>query len=151
MEGVVDIYLADLKYYDNRLSKKYSKCDNYFLDATSAIDEMYKQVGKPIIKNKLLKKGVVVRILVLPNHVNDAKKIIYYLYTKYKDNIYLSIMNQYTPVNKCRYSELNRKLYEEEYIEVVNYACSIGVKNAFIQEGETQKESFIPNFNLTNV
>lgn len=151
MEGVVDIYLADLKYYDNRLSKKYSKCDNYFLDATSAIDEMYKQVGKPIIKNKLLKKGVVVRILVLPNHVNDAKKIIYYLYTKYKDNIYLSIMNQYTPVNKCRYSELNRKLSEEEYIEVVNYACSIGVKNAFIQEGETQKESFIPNFNLTNV
>lgn len=151
MEGLVDIYLADFKYYNHHLSKKYSGCDDYFLHAVNAIDEMYKQVGKPIIKNNLLQKGVVVRILVLPEHVSDAKTIINYLYTKYKDNIYLSIMNQYTPISKYIYNELNRKLSEEEYIEVVNYACSIGVKNAFIQEGETQQESFIPNFNLTNV
>lgn len=151
MDGLVDIYLADLKYYSDILAKKYSKCSNYFRYATKSIEEMYRQVGNPIIENNLLKKGVVVRILILPDNINDSKKIIKYLYDRYGDNIYLSIMNQYTPINKYKYNELNRKLTEEEYNEVINYACSIGVKNAFIQEEETALESFIPEFDLTNV
>lgn len=151
MDGLVDIYLADLKYYSNDYCKKYSKCNNYFEYASLAIDEMYMQVGRPVLSNNLLKKGLVVRILVLPGNVLDAKKIIKYLYDKYNDNIYLSIMNQYTPISKYKYPELNRKLYDDEYNEVVNYAIDIGVSNAFIQEGGTQKESFIPTFNLDNI
>ncbi len=151
LNGLIDIYLADLKYYNDELSMKYSKCNNYFSNAIKAIDEMYKQVGKPLIQNNLLKKGLVVRILVLPENIEDSKKIIKYLYNTYGDNIYLSIMNQYTPINKYKYKELNRKLTAEEYNEVINYACDIGVTKAFIQEGETATESFIPNFDLTNI
>lgn len=148
MRGLVDIYLADLKYYDDDLAEKYSFCSNYFETATMAIDEMVRQVGKfEIDKKGLMKKGVIVRVLVLPGHVRDAKEIINYLYKTYHDDIYISIMNQYTPVTKCPYDNLNRKLTDEEYDEVINYALTIGVTNAFIQEGETALESFIPNFN----
>ena len=147
MKNLVDIYLADLKYFDDNLAKKYSLCSNYFEVATMAIDEMFRQVGKVELDDKgLLKKGVIVRVLVLPDHVSDAKKIIDYLYNTYHDDIYISIMNQYTPVNKCEYSNLNRKLTDKEYEEVINYALTIGVNNAFIQEGETAEESFIPDF-----
>ena len=146
LEGLVDIYLPDLKYYSNELGVKYSKANNYFEYATSAINEMYMQVGKPRIIDGIIKKGVIVRHLVLPGHIEDSKKIIKYLYDTYKDNIYISIMNQFTPVNKTCYYNLNRTLTEEEYDEVVNYAYDIGVRNAFIQEGETCKESFIPRF-----
>lgn len=151
MNQLVDIYLADLKYYDNKYALKYSKAKNYFKYATEAIKEMYQQVGKPIIENNLLKKGVVVRILLLPGLKEDVKKLLKYLYDTYQDNIYISIMNQYTPVDKYIYEELNHKVIEEEYNEVVNFACDLGICNAFIQEGETQKESFIPDFNLENV
>ena len=148
MRGLVDIYLADLKYYDDSLAEKYSFCQNYFEVATMAIDEMVRQVGKfEIDKKGLMKSGVIVRVLVLPGHVHDAKEIINYLYKTYHDDIYISIMNQYTPVNSCPYENLNRKLSEDEYDEVVNYALTIGVNNAFIQEGDTAEESFIPNFN----
>jgi len=138
--------LPDLKYFDNDLAIKYSKANNYFEYVTSAINEMYKQVGKPKIVNGIMKKGVIVRHLVLPEHIEDSKKIIKYLYDTYKNNIYISIMNQFTPVNKTNYPNLNRTLTEEEYDEVVNYAYDIGLRNAFIQEGETCKESFIPSF-----
>ena len=151
MNGLVDIYLADLKYYNSSLGEKYSNCKDYFKYASLAIDTMYKQVGKIITYNNMLKKGVVVRVLLLPGEVEDSKKIIKYLYDKYKDNIWISIMNQYTPVNKTKYSNLNRKLSEEEYNEVVNYAVDLGVKNAFIQEGGAASDSFIPKFNLKNV
>lgn len=151
MEGLVDIYLADLKYYSDELSKKYSKVDNYFKYATLAIDEMYKQVGNIITYNDMLKRGLVVRVLVLPGEVEDAKRIIKYLYEKYGDNIWISIMNQYTPLDKYKYNNLNRKLTDNEYNDVINYAIDLGVKNAFIQEGDTVSESFIPEFNLDNV
>ncbi len=151
LDGKIDIYLPDLKYYDNNLGKKYSKVDNYFEVATNIIAEMYKQVGKPMIKKGIMKKGVIVRVLVLPGHVDDSKKIIKYLYDTYKDNIYISIMNQYTPVIETKYDNLNRTLNEEEYNEVVNYALDLGVEKAFIQEGETMKESFIPDFNFDGV
>ena len=151
MKGLVDIYLADLKYYDDNYAKKYSNCNNYFEVSTKAIKRMVEQVGSPIIHNGLMKRGGIVRVLLLPGLLEDAKKIIKYLYDEYHDDIYISIMNQYTPVDKYVYEELNNKVAESVYDELVNFAYDIGVRNAFIQEGETQKESFIPNFNLENV
>lgn len=147
VKNLVDIYLADLKYYDDSLAVQYSDCKNYFEVATMAIDEMYRQVGSiQLDEDGLLKKGLIVRVLVLPGHVHDAKEIIHYLYQTYHDDIYISIMNQYTPVVKCKFDNLNRKVREDEYEEVINYALTIGVSNAFIQEGDTADESFIPNF-----
>ena len=148
LNNLVDIYLADLKYYDDSLAYNYSGCKNYFETATMAIDEMYRQVGNySFDKDGLMTKGLIVRVLILPGHVEDAKKIIKYLYMTYKDSIFISIMNQFTPVNTCIYSNLNRKLTDEEYDEVIKYALSLGVTNAFIQEGETADDSFIPDFN----
>lgn len=148
MRNLVDIYLADLRYYDDDLAVKYSKCRDYFENATMAIDEMYRQVGEIKINDEgMLEKGVVVRVLILPGHVDDSKKIIEYLYKTYGNDIFISIMNQYTPVWKCKYSNLNRKVTEDEYNEVVNYAIDLGVVNAFVQEGEAADDSFIPKFN----
>lgn len=147
LNGLVDIYLADLKYFDEELGTKYSKCNDYFKCASLAIGAMYKQTGKFQIKDNLLVSGLVVRVLVLPGHIDDSKRIIKYLYDTYKDNIIISIMNQYTPVCKIDdFPNLNRKLTDEEYDEVIDYACSLGIDNAFVQEGETQSESFIPDF-----
>lgn len=152
MHNLVDIYLADLRYYDDELGKKYSKCEKYFETATMAIDEMFRQVGKcELGTNGLLKKGLVVRVLILPGHTRDAKEIINYLYKTYKDDIYISIMNQFTPVNECEYNNLNRKVTDEEYDEVLDFAIAIGVKNAFMQEGETANESFIPKFDCSKI
>lgn len=151
MDNLVDIYLADLKFYNDEYGFKYSKVKDYFKYAALALDEMYKQVGSPKIENNLLKKGLVVRILLLPGLVDDAKKILKYLYDKYGDDIYISIMNQYTPVEKYIYEELNHKILDSEYEELIDYACDLGITNAFIQEGETQDESFIPDFNLDNI
>ena len=150
MKDIVNIYLADFKYFDNELGKKYSNCDNYRECAIKSIDEMYKQVGKFIIKDDLMVSGLIVRVLVLPGHIDDSKKIIKYLYDKYKDNIIISIMNQYTPLFHIeKYKNLNRKVNDSEYDEIINYACDLGVKQAFIQEGNTQEESFIPDFDIS--
>lgn len=148
MRGLVDIYLADLKYYDNSLGVNYSSCNNYFETATMAIDEMYRQVGRcEFDKDGLMKKGVIIRILILPGHLDDAKKIIEYVYKTFGDDVFISIMNQFTPVNYCVYNNLNRKITDEEYDEVIKFALELGVSNAFIQEGDTASDSFIPNFN----
>lgn len=147
MEGLIDIYLPDLKYYDNKLAENFSLANNYFEIATNAIKEMIRQTGKPVIENNIMKKGVIVRHLLLPNHLEDSKKIIKYLHDTYDEDIYISIMNQYTPIKKFdKYPELNRTLTDKEYDELVNYACDLNITQAFIQEGETCKESFIPNF-----
>lgn len=147
LEGIVDVYLPDLKYYDDNYGIKYSNCNNYFKYASSAIEEMYKQVGKCVFDNNgIIKKGVIVRHLMLPDNIEDSKNIINYLYKKYKNNIYISIMNQYTPLRKLEYNNLNRKVSDDEYDELINYAYDLGIRNAYIQEGETQKESFIPDF-----
>lgn len=149
LNNTIDIYLADFKYFNNELGEKYSNCKNYFDVASKSIDEMYKQVGKFKIKDNLIVKGLIVRILVLPGEIEDSIKILNYLYSKYKDNIIISIMNQYTPIEVYKYSNLNRKVSEEEYNKVIDYACDIGIKHAFIQEGDTQEESFIPNFDIS--
>jgi len=147
MDGLVDIYLADFKYFDNCLGKNYSNCENYFEVATKAIDEMVKQIGKIEINDGIMVKGVIVRILLLPGHKEDAKKIIKYLYDTYNDSIYISIMNQYTPITKSLvYPNLNWTITEGEYNDVVNYACDLGITRAFIQDGDTASESFIPEF-----
>ena len=151
MNGLVDIYLADLKYYSNALGLKYSRCSNYFEIASKAIDEMVKQVGTFEIVDDLMKKGVIVRVLILPGHIEDSKRIIKYLYDKYHDDVIISIMNQYTPIEKLEYDNLNRKVTDDEYDEVVNYAYDLGVRMAFMQEGETQSESFIPDFDCSIV
>ena len=144
--------MPDLKYYDDNLAKKYSNIKDYFETATLNIREMYNQVGKPVFKDNIMQKGIIVRILLLPEHLEDTKKIIKYLYDEYHDDIYISIMNQYTPIKKHKqFPNLNKKVEEKEYDELINYACDLGIKNAFIQEGETQSESFIPDFNLDGV
>lgn len=152
LQGLVDIYLADLKYFDSSLALQYSHCPNYFEVAVQAISEMVKQIGTIEICDGIMKKGVIVRILVLPGHIDDAKKILTYLYQTFQNQIIISIMNQYTPIkNFVEYPNLNRKLTEEEYDEVVNFAYDLGIRNAFIQEGDTQLQSFIPNFDCSKV
>ena len=147
LDGLIDIYLPDLKYYDDKYSLKYSNCKEYFKYASKAIDEMVKQVGKVEIgSNGIMKKGVIVRHLLLPGLLEDSKKIIKYLYDKYQDDIIISIMNQYTPVRNLNYDELNHKVKNSDYDELIDYAYDLGVRNAFIQEGITQETSFIPDF-----
>ena len=149
LDGYVDIYLPDLKYYDDKLGIKYSNTFHYFKYASQAIDYMVRQQPKVVINSDgIITSGVIVRHMVMPNGVEDSKKIIKYLYDKYGDSIIISIMNQYTPVRKCKYLELNRKVYDNEYDEVVNFAYDLGIRNAFIQEGESQMESFIPDFDV---
>lgn len=148
LDGIVDIYLPDLKYYDDSYAIKYSHAPNYFKVATEAISEMIKQVGKPVFDEKgMMKKGVIVRHLMMPGLIEDTKQILNYLYKTYQNDIYISIMNQYTPIrNFKQYPELNQKVSDEDYDEVVEYALDLGIKNAFIQEGDTANESFIPDF-----
>lgn len=147
LDGLVDIYLPDLKYYDNCYGIKYSKCRDYFKYASEAIEEMFRQVGKfELDEDGMMRCGVIVRHLLLPGLVDDSKKIIKYLYDKYGDDIVISIMNQYTPVRELEYEELNQKIKDKDYDKLVNYAYDLGVRNAFIQEGDTQEVSFIPDF-----
>lgn len=148
LEGYVDVYLPDFKYMDGNLGGRYSNAEDYPVVAKKAIDEMVRQVGKPEFDNRgILKRGVVVRHLVLPGCIKDSKNIIKYLYDTYGNDIFISILNQYTPLTGLeKYPEINRKLTEEEYNEVVDFAIEIGVENGFIQEGDVADESFIPDF-----
>ena len=145
LDGLIDIYLPDFKYYDDNLGK-FSNINNYFEIADKAIQEMYRQVGSPIIKKGIMRRGIIVRHLVLPHHSDDSKKVVKYLYDKYGDNIYLSIMNQYTPVRRCKYLELNDRVSEKEYDNVIDYAYDLGIRKCFVQDSESQSESFIPVF-----
>lgn len=150
LDGLIDVYLPDFKYYDNKLGEKFSNIKNYFEISKDALEEMIRQTGKVVIKNGLIQKGVIVRHLLLPKHIIDSKNVIKFL-SKYKDKIYISIMNQYTPIRRIeKYKELNNTVEENEYDELINYACDLGITKAFIQEGETCKESFIPDFNIFN-
>ena len=152
LDGTIDIYLADLKYFDDNLACNYSHCKDYFQYASQAIREMVKQVGKFVIENGLMKRGVIVRILILPGHVDDAKKLVHYLYTTYGDKIIISLMNQYTPLRKFpEFPNLERKVNDDEYQQVIDYAIELGIRYAFVQEGETQSESFIPNFDCSKI
>ncbi len=147
LNGLIDVYLPDLKYYDDELAIKYSNAKNYFKYATKAINEMYNQTGPCRFKNGYITKGVIVRHLMLPGHIEDSKKIIKYLYDTYKNNIYISIMNQYTPLRKLPYENLNKKVKNDEYEKLIEYAYNLGIRNCFVQDKNTQNDSFIPDFN----
>lgn len=152
LDGLIDVYLPDCKFYSTEISHNYAKADNYFEIAAKAIGEMIRQVGSPVFdeRNGNMTKGVIVRHLVLPGHTKDSMDILKYLYDTYKNQIYVSIMNQYTPVmQQVKYPNLNRRVTKREYSKVVDYALSLGIENAFIQEGHTAQESFIPKFDCS--
>lgn len=151
LEGYVDIYLPDFKYMSPGLSKKYSHAPNYAEVAKAAIAEMVRQTGKAVFVNgdedNLILRGTIVRHLTLPGCMEDSMQILKYLHETYGDTIYISIMNQFTPLSNLeKYPELNRKIADEEYETLVDYAIDIGIENGFVQEGDTAEESFIPAF-----
>lgn len=148
LDGYIDIYLPDFKYYDSRLAKRYSNAEDYPEVVKLALDEMVRQTGScQFDKNGIMQKGVIVRHLVLPGFLQNSKDVIEYLYKKYGNDIFMSIMNQYTPLEYVKeYPEINRKVTEKEYDEIIDFAAGIGVENAFVQEGGTVSESFIPIF-----
>lgn len=150
LNGYIDIYLPDFKYFNNKYGATYSKVNDYRERAIAAIDEMFSQVGEAEFdKNGIMKKGMIVRHLMLPGLLFDSKKIIDYLYNRYGNKIWISIMNQYTPLEQVScIPELNRTVKEEHYEALLNYAAEIGVENAFVQEGGTVGESFIPDFDV---
>lgn len=155
LEGLVDIYLPDFKYWSGETARRYSKAENYPDIAMAAVEEMVRQTGRPGFDSRgIMTGGVIVRHLLLPGRVSEAKKIVRYLHETYKDRIYMSLMNQYTPLDsldKQKFPELNRRVTKREYEKLIDYAIEIGVENAFIQEGETAKESFIPDFTLNGL
>lgn len=158
LEGLVDIYLPDLKYYSSSISQRYSNAPDYFEVASAAIAEMFRQVGTPVFElpgdseSSLMTKGVIVRHLALPDCAEDSRYIIRYLYETYGNDIYMSIMNQYTPLSQVAdIPSLNRRLTGEEYDALIDYAIALGIENAFIQEDGTVSESFIPSFDCEGV
>lgn len=149
LDGLVDIYLPDLKYHSPELSATYARAADYFEKASAAIGEMFRQVGKPQFDSDtgLMRRGVIVRHLLLPGQSGDSKRILRHLHDTYKNDIYVSIMNQFTPLNTQELPpELNRKVSREEYDRVLTFAERIGIEQGFYQEGDTAKESFIPAF-----
>jgi len=156
LKGLVDIYLPDFKYMDSDLAQKYSSAADYPKVAKAALEEMLAVAGEPVFgEDGMMKRGVIVRHLLLPGHKKNAKEVLKYLYKTYGDKIYISLMNQYTPFERLKehpeYRELCRKVTKREYGIVVDYMLELGVKNAFVQEGKTAVESFIPAFDLEGI
>lgn len=148
LEDIVDIYLTDFKYMDSTLSMRYSKAADYPEVAKAALKEMVRQQPQPVFDEQgMMQKGVIVRHLLLPGCLKNGKDVVEYVYGTFGNQVYLSLMNQYTPLAHLEmFPELNRKVTEQEYDELVDYAIALGVENGFIQEGETAEESFIPAF-----
>ena len=153
LEGIVDVYLPDFKYMDSTLSARYSRAKDYPSVAKQALSEMVRQQLDVVIDDAtgLIQKGVIVRQLLLPGHVNDAKAVLKYLYDTYHDHVYISMMSQFTPIALKDYPEINRTVTRREYERLVDYALEIGITNAFIQEGDVAKDSFIPAFDCEGV
>ncbi len=150
MEGELDIFLADYKYESAELARRYSCAPDYPMVAKQALKEMFRQTGEPVFDERgIMQRGMIIRHLLLPGCLEDSKSAIRYLYETFGDSVYLSIMNQYTPLPHVKkYPELDRRVTEEEYDELVDFALELGVENAFIQEGEAAQESFIPEFDV---
>ena len=150
LEGYIDIYLPDLKYFYDELGKEYSKVNNYFEVATKAIKEMYRQVGTPQLDdNGIMKKGLMIRHLILPNQVENSKQVLKWIKENIDNNVFVSIMAQYFPTYKAKEIEgLNRKLTKEEYEEVENYLYDLDLENGYIQELGEHEEEYVPKWEI---
>lgn len=150
LEGYVDVYLPDLKYAENDLAREYSKIDNYFEVATKAIEEMIKQVGTPNLdENGIMKRGVMVRHLVLPNHIKNSKKVVKWVTENLPKEIYISVMAQYFPTFKAKENEkLNRKLTKEEWKEIQDYIEKLEIENGYVQELAEHEEEYVPKWGI---
>lgn len=153
LDGLIDVYLPDLKYLDEKLAENFSHAADYPEIARQAIKEMVRQTGECIFgEDGYIKKGTIVRHLILPGHTRNSIQVLDYLHKTYGNTIYISIMNQYTPVwHQEKYPELNRRVTGREYEKVLNAALEMGIDNGFFQEGETSKESFIPAFDYEGI
>jgi putative pyruvate formate lyase activating enzyme len=153
LKGYIQIYIPDLKYFEDKYAIKYSKAPNYFNIASKAIGEMVDQVGKPVFNEQgMMQSGVIIRHLMLPGLLFDSKKVVDYIYKAFGDAIYLSLMNQYTPMYGAKdYPEINKPLNPKHYDSLIDHCIEIGYKNAFIQESGTSSEIFVPNFNLEGI
>lgn len=155
LSGIIDIFLTDFKYMDRVLAGQLSAAPDYPEIAREALDEMVKITGSPVFDEEgMMKRGVIVRHLLLPGHKRNAKDVIRYVHETYGKQVILSLMNQYTPLERLKenpdFHTLCRKVTKREYEQVVDYAIEIGVEDAFIQEGDTAKESYIPKFWTNN-
>lgn len=148
LNGYIDIYLPDLKYYSNELSKKYSKVDNYFKYTTEAIKEMYRQVGCPVFdENGIIQKGLIIRHLVLPNHLQNSKHVLKWIKENMPEDTYVSVMAQYFPTYKAKEDDLiNRKLTKKEYKEIEEYLYTLDLRNGYMQELGEHEEEYVPDF-----
>lgn len=149
LDGWIDVYLTDFKFMDVHLSGRYAHEEGYSFYAAKALEEMYRQTGEPVFdENGLMTKGIIVRHMVLPGQSMDSRQIVDFLYENYGDKIYLSLMNQYTPSGPLeKYPKLQKRVKRQVYERLIGYTIRKGVENAYIQEGSTAKESFIPDFN----
>ena len=148
LEGLIDIYLTDFKYIKEETARRYSRAADYPETVKAALAEMVRQQPVPVFdENGMMTKGVIVRHLLLPAHRKEAEQIVEYVYEHYKDQVYLSLMSQYTPLEGLEdYPEINRKVTKREYEKFVDYALSLGIERAFIQERESVGEKYIPDF-----
>lgn len=152
LEGLIDVYLPDLKYFSSEKSSQYAKCPDYFERATSAILEMYRQQPKTVFKDGIIQKGLIIRHLVLPKNIDESKSLLLWIKNNLPNDTYISIMSQYTPYgNITEFKELNRKLTTAEYEKVVDFFLDLGLKNGFMQEKTSAQTDFIPDFDLTGV
>ncbi|MBU3180375.1 radical SAM protein [Clostridium psychrophilum] len=153
LRGFIDVYLPDLKYHNDKYAIKYSNAPNYFNTASRAITEMVSQVGKTKFdSNGIIQSGVIVRHLMLPGLLFDSKKVIDFIYTSFKNNVYISLMNQYTPMHKSfAYPEINKKVNPNHYDSLINYCLKLGITNCYIQESESSSKSFVPDFDLGEI
>ena len=153
LEGYIDIYLPDLKYSDDEIAYKYSNIKNYFENAVQAIKEMYNQVGTPIIdENGIMKKGLMIRHLVLPNQLQNSKNVLKWINDNMDKKVFVSVMAQYFPTHKAKnFQEINRKLTKEEYNEIEQYLYTLDLENGYIQELGEHEEEYVPDFSKFSI
>ncbi|MBW9145015.1 radical SAM protein [Clostridium sp. CM028] len=153
LRGFIDVYLPDLKYCSNKYAIKYSKAPNYFIVASAAITEMVSQVGEvKFDADGIIQKGVIIRHLMLPGLLFDSKKIIDFIYNTFNDSVYISLMNQYTPMQVAiNYPEINKKVNPNHYDALIEYCLNLGITKCFIQESESSSSTFVPDFDLSGV
>ena len=150
LEGYIDVYMPDLKYYYNKIGKRYSKIDNYFEITTKAILEMYNQVGKTLLDERgIIKKGLMIRHLVLPNNIENSKKILKWIKENINNDVYINVMAQYFPTYKAKEDEkLNRKLTQNEFKEIENFVYELDIKNGYMQELGEHEEEYVPKWDV---